>query len=364
MTPKSPCVFIILVNWNGLSDTRECLESLSKITYPNARVVVVDNGSQNGDANNLRLSFPNVETLETGANLGFTGGNNVGIQYALSQDAQYLLCLNNDTIVESGFLEPLVQALEDSPEAGLASSEIFYFDDPQRHWYLGAAVSFAGEMAHEGAPAWHLEPSEALRQVQKPFVTDVATGCSLLARADVLKQLGGYDDRYFAYYEDVDLNLRAKKLGFQSLVVPASRLWHKVSRASGGAASPNVLYFSLRNARLLAQTHRQGGGWSAERFYLNFLRCTLLVTLSRPGSSRKELNTKVLTVFLASHDAYRRRYGRRHRNLKAEAILGALLAPMLPGLIFAARLHWWLKARLVKPLRAFSHAVSRHARVS
>lgn len=267
----TPAVSIIILNWNGLSDTRECLQSLSRITYPNAAMLVVDNGSKTDESGALRAAFPEVTVIATGKNLGFTGGNNVGIDRALAGGADYVLLLNNDTVVDPGYLEPLVQALEDHPDVGMAVSKIYYHASPEEIWFAGAECTFDAASLERGIPAWH-PPYPEHQARMEPYETQIATACCLLVRADVMRRLGGFDDRYFAYYEDVELNLRAAALGYRRLVVPASRIWHKVSQSSGGQESPNVAYYCLRNTALLAATYAGEHPASGRVYYRAFAR--------------------------------------------------------------------------------------------
>jgi GT2 family glycosyltransferase len=299
-------------------DTSECLGSLSKITYPNARVIVVDNGSRDGQAGVLRAAFPWAEVLETGENLGFTGGNNVGIRHALAAAADYVLCLNNDTVVDPGFLEPLVQALEDRPDAGMAVSKIFFYDHPEEVWYAGAVCHLdLKHLAKYGGPAWHLQEADQDKG-ETPFETQVATGCALLLRATALSRLGGFDDRFFAYFEDVELSLRAEKLGIKRLVVPASRVWHKESRSTGGPMSPTVTFYLVRNTCLLADLHAPGGGRRYRRSYrsMSLSHARRLATLS-------DLSDQDMERALAIHDGLQcgsqDRYGRRERDPQFDA---------------------------------------------
>ncbi len=127
----APMVYIILLNWNGWKDTVECVESCRKLSYPDVRIVIVDNGSTDGSETRLRERFPDLELIQTGANLGFAGGNNVGIRYALEKGAEYVWLLNNDTIADAEALSALVQAAEDDQTVGMVGSKIVYHDDPR-----------------------------------------------------------------------------------------------------------------------------------------------------------------------------------------------------------------------------------------
>jgi GT2 family glycosyltransferase len=260
---KFPCVFVILVNWNGLADTRECLTSLSKITYPNAQALVVDNGSRGEDVKAIRSEFPQATVLEAGKNLGFAGGNNIGIQYALAQGADYLLCLNNDTVVAPDFLEPLVGALEDDSEAGIATSAIYYYDQPGKLSALGSWVNLS-----EPAPAGHINEehlhiSPGLQQLTEDINrVPAVSGCVLMMRRPVAELIQGFDEELFAYMEDIDLCLRARQHGKHCLAVRSSHVWHKIGSTTGGEYSLTATHYFTRNSVLLVNRH----GDKAERY--------------------------------------------------------------------------------------------------
>lgn len=264
-------VGIVLVNWNGLEDTLACLDSLAGVEYADRFVVVVDNGSRGDEAGAIEQAHPEVAVLRSGRNLGFTGGNNLGIRHALEHGADHILCLNNDTVVAPDFLAHLVAALEADPTIGMTVAKIFYYDEPDKPWYLGAECTFDDVALQRGWVAWH-PPYPERASLIEPFDTQIATGCALLIRGEALRLLAGpqgdwFDQRYFAYYEDVDLSLRADKLGFRRVVVPRARVWHKVSRSSGGASSSSVWYYCIRNAKLLALAHAPEGRQVGAKFF-------------------------------------------------------------------------------------------------
>lgn len=138
MLTLQPQVFIIILNWNGKTDTLACLNSLQKITYSNQEVVVIDNGSSDDSVAQIKTLYPEVIILETGENLGYAEGNNVGIRYALEHHAEFILLLNNDTIVAPDVLDQLANAALQNPEAGVFGATLFYMDKPDTVWFAGA----------------------------------------------------------------------------------------------------------------------------------------------------------------------------------------------------------------------------------
>lgn len=242
-------VFIIVLNWNGWQDTAACIESCRRLTYPGARIIVVDNGSTDGSETILRERFPNVEVIQAGGNLGFAGGNNVGIRRALTEGADYVWLLNNDTVVEPAALSELVRVAESDDRIGIVGSKIVYYDDPHLLWYAGATL----DPAHPHRPAHRGLREEDRGQYDETAETGYVTGCSLLARRGMIERIGLLDDNLFLYFEDVDWSARARHAGWRLMYAPASVVRHKESASAGGAASPAVMYYTARNRLYFVQ---------------------------------------------------------------------------------------------------------------
>lgn len=248
---SKPNVTVVILNWNGRDDTLACLASVEKITYPNFRVIVVDNGSADNSVAAIRTAFQKVELIETGANLGFSGGNNVGIKRALTLGANYVLLLNNDTEVDPGLLDAFVSAAERFSDAGAFSAKIYFHAEPDRIWYAGArwnANTSRFEQIGEGMLDDALNFSTACE-------TDYACGCAFFVSANRLHEIGLLDDNFFLYFEETDWCFRARAAGHPSIFVPEAKLWHKVSVSFGGEGSPLALYFVTRNRLLWAKRH-------------------------------------------------------------------------------------------------------------
>lgn len=240
-----PSVHVIILNWNGLQDTVECIESCRKISYPNVRLLVVDNGSTDGSEAALRARFPDVELLQTGANLGFAGGNNVGMKHALARGANWVLLLNNDTVVAPDFVDALVRAATSDEHIGMLTSKIYYFDPPDVLWYGGGYMNeWLGYGNHRGTGQRDVGQFDELVDTNRP------TGCSLMVSRAVCEQTGLLDDRFFCYCEDLDWALRTRNAGFRVIYAPGSKVWHKVSRSTGGSRSGISLYYYVRNVLL------------------------------------------------------------------------------------------------------------------
>lgn len=239
LTAKFPLVSIITVNYNQTQVTRELLLSLRNITYPSVEVILVDNGSSDNSIVSLRKEFPEIKLIQTGANLGFAGGNNVGIRQA---SGDYFVLINNDLEVTPDFLEPLVKTMMDNVNAGLASPKILYFDKGEIIQYAGATriSAFTGR----GKKIGHLQIDNG--QFDTIRNTDLGHGACLLISKKVFDTIGLLPEEYFLYYEEHDFTERAKSKGFEVYYVGTSKVYHKES-ISVGRNSPLKTYYQTRN---------------------------------------------------------------------------------------------------------------------
>jgi GT2 family glycosyltransferase len=245
----SPPTYVIVLNWNGRDETLECLASLGHVTYPSMSVLVVDNGSSDGSQEAIRQKYPEVTLLETGSNLRFAGGNNVGIRFALGRGAEQIVLLNNDTTVDPEFLGAMTAALQSWPGAGIVAPKILYSADPGHVWYAGGEISFwTGTMRHRGIR----QPDG--ERFDRPCETGYASGCCLMVTRTTVETIGLLDESYFMYSEDADWSLRARQAGFRVLYEPRARVWHKVSVSAGGHLSAFKVWNKfLSNLRFFAR---------------------------------------------------------------------------------------------------------------
>ncbi len=252
-----PQVAVVILNWNGGQETLDCLASLRRVDYPRFEVIVVDNGSTDGSADAIRRDFPEATLIEMGGNLGFTGGNNVGIRYALAYGADYVLLLNNDTEVASDFLTHLVEVMEATPKVGIAGPLIYYYDRPEIIWSAGGTIDpRRGQTRMIG-----LGERDRGQYGPAPRQVDFVTGCALLVRRPVLEQAGLLDERFFAYYEEAEWCVRVRRAGYRVVNVPGAKVWHKIS-PERRAASPIVHYYMTRNRLLFLRCAQLGvGAW-------------------------------------------------------------------------------------------------------
>lgn len=258
-TPPASTI-IVVVNWNGREDTLACLASLRTLDEGPLDVLVVDNGSTDGSVPAIRAGFPEVELIETGRNLGFAGGSNIGIEAALAREAEFILLLNNDTVVSPGVVRELVAVARAMPDVAAVSPKIYYHADPTRVWYAGARwVAALARFEHIGKET--LE--DGVQSDGQPMDTEYACGCAMLLPARSLRRVGLLDTGLFLLYEEVDWCFRARRAGLRCLVVPRARVWHKVSASFGGKLSPLYMYFDVRNRLFWAERHltRPGRAW-------------------------------------------------------------------------------------------------------
>lgn len=259
-------VYLIILNWKRKEDTVNCLKSVDKLDYPakDLRILVVDNASQDGSVeaiSGFKSKFK-IDIIENKQNLGFAGGNNIGIRKALIDGAKYVMLLNNDTEVDKSLVVSLVKEAEKKPDGGAFSPLIYFYKGFEFHKELyskrdlGKVIWSAG-----GVIDWpnvfgvNRGVDDVDRgQYNKTEEIEFATGACVLYRSKTLRQTRGFDDRYFMYFEDLDLSVRIKKRGWKIYFVPEAKLWHKVSQSSGIGGNLND-YFITRNRLLFGMKH-------------------------------------------------------------------------------------------------------------
>jgi GT2 family glycosyltransferase len=215
MKEKNPKVFVIVLNYNGGGLIENCLKSLEKVNYSNLHILVVDNNSSDDSVFKIEKKFSDLKIINNKKNFGFSKGNNVGIDFALKNDADYVLLLNQDTEVEPDFLSKLIKEGEKDNKTGLLSPIIF-LEKTKKIWFSGGRINW-----------WNMKAFHEFDLVKsKSFETSFLTGCSLLIKREVLEKIGPLDEDFFLYWEDVDYSVRAKKAGFKIKVVPESVIYH------------------------------------------------------------------------------------------------------------------------------------------
>lgn len=258
-------IFVIILNFNGGDITLECLESIYKSNLGRdfeMKVVVVDNGSTDGSPEKIRKKFSKVVLIENQANLGFTGGSNEGASYALKSGADFVLLLNNDTIVHPSLVKNLLVPVKNESVGGVVPKIYFekgyeFHKDRYKESEKGKVIWYAG-----GKMDWSNLIGENIgvdeldhRQFDIRMETELATGCCFMIRASILSKIGLFDDRYFLYYEDADLSERIKKAGYKIMYEPSAVVWHKNAESTGGSGSELQDYYITRNRLLFGITY-------------------------------------------------------------------------------------------------------------
>ncbi|MEK7517954.1 MAG: glycosyltransferase family 2 protein [Patescibacteria group bacterium] len=251
-------IFVSILNFNGKRNTLECLESFKNITKTNFKltIIVVDNGSK--EEFDLKSGFVAIIPLvvvKNEKNMGFSGGNNVAIKYALQNGADYVLILNNDTYVDRNFIAELLKVAEEDDSVGIVSPKIYFAKGFEYHknrylkselgkvfWYAGGEMDWGNIIGH------HRGVDKVDKgQFEKTGETEIPTGCCMLVKKEVFDMVGMFDDKYFLYYEDADLAMRAKNKRFEIMYAPKSIIWHKNAYSSGGSGSKLQDYYITRN---------------------------------------------------------------------------------------------------------------------
>lgn len=250
-----PKISIIILNWNGMEDTMECLESLKKITYPNYEVILVDNGSKSNDAEVLAQRYGDyIHIIRNDKNYGFAEGNNIGIRYALEHsNPEYILLLNNDTVVHPTFLDKLVEAASGDPRIGIAGPKVYSYDQPDRLQSAGGRLNWwTGDLSLIG---WGEVDAG---QFEQSADVDWVFGCALMIKVRAIEEIGLMSPEYFSLAEETDWCVRCTKAGYRVISVPTARIRHKggrdISRVRGFRfyyIGRNKLLFMKRNATRL-----------------------------------------------------------------------------------------------------------------
>ncbi len=241
--PGSVCIglaYVVVLNWNGWRDTAECLSSLLRLEYENQRLLVVDNGSTDDSVLRLRSDFPEIEILETGINLGFAGGNNIGIRHALAQGAEFVWLVNNDTKIHSRALTAMVETAHSDVRIGAVGSVLYHMEQPDTIQYWGGGR----------VNVWLGRSFVFTKKVEDDRIQFLG-GASILLRRQALEEIGLLDDGFFMYWEDSDLCFRLLEADWKLAVASESKIWHKQCGSTGKKSSQVDLLMRVSMVRFL-----------------------------------------------------------------------------------------------------------------
>lgn len=274
---SQPLVYVVVLTWNQREVTLECLESLTRMTYPNYRIVVVDNGSTDKTSQAIAAQFPSIKIIVNKRNLGYPGGCNVGLRYALNQGVDYIFVINNDVSVAPDILDELMHGV--SPDVGILTPKVYFASDPNRIWSVGGQQNpLTLEMNYRG------DQEQDQGQWDEVLERDYLIGCAHLFSRSLLEEIGLLDAGYFLYYDDLDICIRARRAGYRLLMVPRAQMWHKVANSSGGVGTPRERYYVARGKLRFLRKHAHGWQWL---FVIPYRTASTIKTLLRLAWHRR-----------------------------------------------------------------------------
>lgn len=294
MRESIPKVSIVILNWNQRDMTLACLRSLKKISYPNYEIILVDNGSTDDSVSAVRKEFPEIEIIENGRNLGVAGGRNVGIEYVQKKGTDYLLFLDNDTIVDKDFITEMVNAGEADRKIGILTGKIYFYSEPEKIWCAGGSLSlFRRHICAVGYDEVDRGQYDDLKEV------DHVAGCCLMAKKKVIDEIGILDQNFIEYFtEDTDWCLRARKRGYKIMYVPRAKLWHRVVKKT--SVSERYWYLQGRNMMWLMRKHARWYHWLGFSFFIVVGSVKVLYREIKAGNLKH-----VFTMVKGSLDAFK-----------------------------------------------------------
>jgi len=213
---KKPLVSVVIINWNGIQFIDKCLKSIISSTYNNLEIIVVDNNSSDGSPEYISKNYPNVKVIKNNRNLGFAAACNIGIK---NTRGDIVVVANNDIWVDSSWLDPLIE-LASKPEIGIVGPVVLEPRD--------SSIQNAGYRLHVSCYPIAIFQGRKYQSEELPslITVDYVSGAAMVARKDLLVKLGKFDERFFAFYEDADICLRVKKLGYRCYICTTSRIYH------------------------------------------------------------------------------------------------------------------------------------------
>ena len=298
---------VILVNWNRSDDTLNCLESIHYSTYTDFIIIVVDNGSSVEEINKLKQFKLNFVLIEAGENLGYTGGNNIGIHHSHKFNVEYIMLLNNDTFIASDALENIIKSADSDQKVGILSPKILFH--PARNIIWSAGTVFNDRFLIGYLSGYKKVDKGQFNQERD---VDYVTGCAMMIRTKVIHEVGVLCDDYFAVCEDIDYCLRVRNAGYKIKYQPTAIIWHIESASSGGTDAPQYVYYQTRNYFLF---HNR---WSKNVIQLICSQCYYLIYVTKRGLNFliKGQWKSILGILYGIRDVVLGRLGRRdYKNL-------------------------------------------------
>lgn len=295
---KNDDVAIVMVNYNGFQDSKQCIDSIIKSDVQ-SKIVFVDNASEENEGDRIYELYKNVHCIRTDFNNGYSAGCNIGIKYAIEKNYKYIMILNNDTVIDPQMIDFL---RKETDKNTICVPKMLYYSEPQTIWYGGGKIN---KMTGKAVNLRMGELDDGDRNcVQCTF----ATGCCLMLHADTIKKIGLMDESYFLYCEDEEFSLRAMKNGVRIVYVPLAKLWHKVSKSTGGEESAICFYYLTRNRLKCIKEYK-------EYFWNGALLFTLVSRCIRACQFKIKGNINWRAFFRGIEDFQKDKYG------KAESLM-------------------------------------------
>jgi GT2 family glycosyltransferase len=293
----------VVLSWNGREDTLRCLGSLMAVEHADLGVVCVDNGSSDGSVEAVREHFPSVVLIEAGENLGYAGGNNLGLRHALAHGAAWVMLVNNDATVAPDVVEGFQRAARERRSAGILAGKVYFADRPETIWFAGQRVSEL--LGYSGRPRGYGCRDGPSYSAIEP--TGRAVGALMAISHAAIEVVGLLDEDLFAYVEDVDWALRVRAAGMEVVFAPGARAWHRVSASTGGeAASTHTIYYGVRNTVTVLERRRPLGSIATR-----LRRGAILATFALHALSRSNRRAALGAVRDGYRDARAGRLGLR-----------------------------------------------------
>lgn len=246
---SNPLLYVIVLSNNCRQDTIACLASLHQSDYQNMRIILLDNLALAGSGEALNHDDPDVQTIPLYKNLGYAGNNNIGIQAALEQGAEWIFVLNDDTVLDPACLSTLIEVAESNKQIGILGPMVYHHDEPQIIQSAGGSLGRYWQSSHLGQDQPDRGQFNSARQV------DWVSGCAILVRSTLVKEVGMLDADYFLYWEETEWCIRAREAGWHIYHVPQAKLWHKGVKRNY-EPKPYVTYYVTRNRLFTLVKHR------------------------------------------------------------------------------------------------------------
>lgn len=236
---------IVLVNYNNWLDTIECVQSLLNAEVDHSNILIIENGSKNESYNQLRNSFPDINIIPSIHNLGFSGGNNLGINYGLTKKVEYIILLNNDTMVEKNSIKLLLDGMKEYSDVSLGTGQIRCYPAKEKIWYAGGKIILWRGLALH---SMFLKKVSSIKIIQ-PEPTEFISGCYMCIKTSHVDRLGFFNEKFFLYLEDIEYSARAINKGLKLMYFPKSIIYHKWRGETD--LKYETLYYAVRNRKLL-----------------------------------------------------------------------------------------------------------------